>query len=114
MDNMQEIINAVLPIVVAILFAFVAGGTTVATLFALVFRSVLRSPVLLSTLEKLYGGLSPEWQDVLKSADAVLDEVTDDTPVEVAQKALARANARVTVAEGVLNSALAKGLTGKG
>ena len=78
----QELVNAVIPIVVAILFAFVAGGTTVAAALLILLRMLLKSPVILSFLEKLFQALSPEWQAVLKDVAAVGDEVTDGVPAD--------------------------------
>lgn len=78
--NPQEFVNALLPIFVAVLFAFFAGGATIATLIALVLNMVLKSPVLISFLEKLYEGLSPSWQAAIKDADKLIDQVTDGVP----------------------------------
>lgn len=76
----QVAINAILPIVVAVLFSFVAGGTTIAALLVLVLSMLLKSPVLLSILEKLYSGLSPDWKTAVKDFGTLVDEVTDDVP----------------------------------
>jgi hypothetical protein len=76
----QELVNAIVPIFVAVLFSFVAGGATVTALIAVVFRMVLKSPVILSFLEKIYMGLAPEWKEALKDAVQLGEEVTDDIP----------------------------------
>lgn len=80
-QNTGEIVGAILPIVVMLLVAFLAGGATVAGLLTLTLNNILKSPVLITTLEKLYQGLSPEWQDVLRAGDKVIDEVVDGVPV---------------------------------
>lgn len=80
-QNTSEIIGAVLPIMVALMIAFLAGGATVAGLLTLTLNNLLKSPVLITFLEKLYQGLSPEWQDVLRASDKVFDEVVDGVPV---------------------------------
>lgn len=92
-QNTQEIIGAVLPIVVALLLAFLAGGATVAGLLTLTLNNLLKSPVLITFLEKLYQGLSPEWQDVLRAGDKVIDEIVDDVPIGTKGSAAASAAA---------------------
>lgn len=82
MEVNQQLVNAIIPILVAIVFSFAAGGATVAAVLVLVFRQILNSPVILATIEKLYLGLPPEWQEVVKGADAVLDQVTDGVPTQ--------------------------------
>lgn len=81
-QNAGEIIGAVLPIVVLVFVAFLAGGATVAGLLTLTLNNILKSPVLITFLEKLYQGLSPEWQDVLRAGDKIIDEVVDGVPAD--------------------------------
>jgi hypothetical protein len=89
----QQVVSEILVIVVAVLFSFAAGGATIAALLVMTLNSVFKSPVLLGAMEKLFSALSPEWQEVLKAALAVGDEVTDGIPVTekpVASGAMAR------------------------
>ena len=61
MDS-QQLVNAIIPILVAIVFSFAAGGATVAAVLVLVLRQISNSPVIIATLKQLYMGLAPEWK----------------------------------------------------
>lgn len=90
-QNTQEVLTALFPILLMLIGAFVVGGLTIASAFVMTSNSILKSPVILSFLEKLYSGTSPEAQAALIAALAVANEVTDGIPAET--KGNARASA---------------------
>lgn len=80
MELNQQLVNAIIPILVAIVFSFAAGGATVAAVLVLVLRQIANSPVIITTLKQLYMGLAPEWKDLILTGDELVDKVTGETP----------------------------------
>lgn len=84
-----ELANALVPIIIAVIASILAGGALFAGVMLLIVRMVLKSEVVISTMQSAFLGLPPEWQETV---DAIVElmskiaEANDKPPSELTLK----------------------------
>lgn len=70
--DVQTILNAVVPIAIAAIFAVPLG---IVAVLVLIGHMVLNSPVILAMLKHLADSLSPQWQDVIRTTGQIINKI---------------------------------------